>query len=633
MKKGAIATVRRIQNPPTERAWKQTRREIAKRPPKPLGPRASEAAQFEQGLAAWGEMLLSGGVDLYVNRQDMSYLTEAVLPELKVTALGRTLRNAEPIEVGFNGDLVTVKSLTLGTQERFVRVQGGVALEEGEEPVLDMRLSGTLDMALLNLMPSVYTDLRGLTAVNLSVRGPTSAPVPSGTIRFSPPGAEAVAFRLRGLEQDVVLEGGTVVVCSADRGGGDPVISALCRGQPAESIVIPPSAPLEVSLLDGRATVSGSVGFANLKPGAVDLKAYARNMNFQVPGVVNISFHVPELRLELGDLGDPATWMLNAELDIFDGRYYQELNILQGVLSGLTSGQAEQATFSVLERVPLLRKPGFNLKITGRDGFVVKSSIDTVALDLELKTALSVKKRLGVELDDQLKNVTVEGNVEVLSGGKITYQGGDFIIRKGDITWEGDLFDPRLDLVAETEVQNSCGQLQARAEGTETDDLGSTTSQQTYSIAMTVKGRLGERRLLVELTSTPFASQADILTLILVGCTADQLTASAAGAPALELALRPLLNKVESELNRYFAVDELALESNLDRTELRLSERLTNRFIVRLSGAFGSEGAEQSAGFQYFLYDNFFIDIAERSGEQDAVKLDLEFRLRVPLPE
>ena len=64
-------------------------------------------------------------------------------------------------------------------------------MEEGEEPVLDMRLSGTLDMALLNLMPSVYTDLRGLTAVNLSVRGPTSAPVPSGTIRFSPPGAEA----------------------------------------------------------------------------------------------------------------------------------------------------------------------------------------------------------------------------------------------------------------------------------------------------------------------------------------------------------------------------------------------------------------------------------------------------------
>lgn len=624
----------RIKTPPSAAARQKVVDHLALHPLRPPRPSASIAAQTQQTLRAWGDMLLTGEVDVYFNRDDLSYLAEAEVDRFQVTALGRTLANAEPIKVSVNnGDLVTVESVTLGTRERYVKLEGAVTLDkEQAEPLVNLRLSGGLDLALFNLMPAVFTELQGIATVNLSVDGKVSDLKPSGTIKFSS-GADQVSLRLRGLEEELILESGTIVICGRDR-QQDPVVQRLCRGQRRDAVVIPERSPLQISALDGAASVWGSMGLGkDFSPGSIEAFLEARNMTYTVPGVMFVSFHMPELALTIGDLADYNTWNLRAQMDIFDGRYFQDLNIVQGVVSGLTEGRASQAEIPVLERVPLLRQMGYDLTINGRDGFEVQSSIDTVTLDLELKTNLEILKPRGVELGSDLAALRVDGTLEILTGGTITYQGGNFTVRKGDLTWEPrkGVFNPTLDLIAETEIQSVCGQLAARAEGTGTDDLGTATSQQTYDITMNVRGSLQDR-LQINFDSSPFANQVDVVLLIATGCTADQITASAAGSPALELALRPFLSKVESEIGQYFEVDDLRLESDLEQIVVRVNKRFSNRFILRLTGAFGTDEAEQSLGARYFLYDNVFFDISERTEEQTgAVRLEGDLRLRVDL--
>jgi hypothetical protein len=630
--RGAKAAASEINSPPEGGRLEGVRAAI--RRASVARPANSLAAQREELLGVLGDLVVSGEADLYLNRDDLSYQAEVELERLQLTALGRTLRNAEPIAVSVNnGDLVTVESLTLGTQERFVRLQGAVTLGKGSaEPLLNLKLSGALDLALLNLMPTVYTDLRGIAAVDLSVDGLLSQLRPSGTVRFSS-GSDQVSLRLRGLDQEVVLERGVIALCGPAASAGRGELGRLCAGQP-DAVVIPAREPLELAGFDGRASLWGKMGLKDFKPGAIEAFLDARNMTFTVPGVMFVSFHVPSLSLTIGDLSDYDTWQLTGQLDIFDGRYFQELNIVQGVLSGLTDRRASQAEIPLLERVPLLRQMGYDLVINGRDGFKVKSSIDTVTLDLELKTNLEIKKARGVALRQDLEALQVEGTLEILAGGIITYQGGDFQVRKGDLTWSPreSVVNPRLDLIAETEVQSACGQLQSRAEGTNSDDLGAASSQQTYDITMNVQGFL--QSPVVSFDSIPFANQVDVLLLILTGCTADQITASAAGSPALELALRPFLSRVEREIGQYFEVDDLRLEGSLDQIVVRVDKRFSNRFVLRLSGAFGTDEAEQSLGARYFLYDNVFFDISERTEEQSgAVKLDGDLRLRLNLPE
>lgn len=594
-----------------------------------LRPKRRETG-LEQLFGAWSELLIGGQVELYLDRDTMDYSVELGLDELKVAAAvpecdaetkpecarGRALRNVKPVTASLSGDLLIIESLTLGAEGQSVEVAGTVEL--GDTTWIGVGIEGALNMALLNLLPSVATDVRGVAAVKLDLDGYVDELRPSGHIDFPKGGRDQVRFRPRGLNETVAIEGGTIAICGAGA-EDDP---ARCAGVQGLSIVVPESQPLIINALDGRVLVTADLDYRDYDVGALEVRAStARALNWSEPGSYDLSFHIPEVKATFGSLSDPATWLIDGEVRVVEGRLYKDVSFaaertFNTFMTTIGSGRTDVYEAPLLDRVPALRKIRFDLDITGRD-FRVKNTVETATLDLELKADL--------RLQNTIDSLAMEGELLIVEGGKLTYKGGDFTIRKGAVSWSGPPQNPDLNVVAEAEVVNACADLR---EGPESDiDAGSSEDFSSYSIVLSVEG--SARNFTPELSSTPFADDGDIASLLLLGCTRDKLSASSATSPTLGLALRPLLSRVESELNRYIELEEIRLETDLDVTRVRLSDRVSDRLVLRLSGAFGTDSAEQSGTLEIRILDSLSLEIGEETDSENNAKVEGNLRWRL----
>jgi hypothetical protein len=586
-------------------------------------------------FAAWSELLVSGQVDIYVERETMEYTVEANLDEVRVAAAvpscadrtklecvrGRSLRNVKPVVAGLVGDLLIIESLTLGDADQAVEVRGSVEMRPAGAYV-QIEMKGGLNMALLNLVPSVATDVSGVAQVDLELDGYLDGIRPAGFVTFPEEGDEQVRFRPRGLDQEVVIEGGTIAICGAGA-VDDP---ALCEGVDSLSVVIPRSAPLVINALGGRLLVHAALDYEDYQPGALRVTASTtRSLNWSESGAYDLSFQVPELTLTMGSMSNAATWLVEGAVRVVDGRLYKDVSFaaertVNTFMTTVGAGRTDVYQTPLLERIPALRKIRFDVNVTGRD-FKVRNTVETVTLDIALRADLEVKNTL----DD----LALEGEVQVVEGGKLTYKGGDFRVRKGAVSWRGPPENPDLNLVAEADVTNACAASQT---GPESElDSGVVEDTNTYSIVLTIEGSV--RSFTPELTSTPYADEGDIASLLFLGCTRDSLSASSAASPVLGLALRPVLSRVESELDEYIEIEEIRVESDLEVTRVRLSQRVSDRFILRLSGAFGADSAEQSGTLEIRILDSLSLELGEETDSNQKAKVEGNLRYRLFLPE
>ncbi len=583
-------------------------------------PREVSAPPSRQLLDLLGELTLSGGVDVAIDRAAMKWSLQGTFPELKVAALGRVLTNSEDITLEFKDDLFEIKSLTLGG----VTLRGKVSLAD-DDPDLKLQLIGALDLRLLNLLPDVYTDLKGVAGVNLEVRGRVSDPPElSGMLALSQRSNERLTMRVRSLDDEVVVDSGMVVVCPSRVLEAGHLLESWCGTNSRGTIIVPSASPLRVRALGGTASLYGDVPLDDEGLGRVSVRLKATNMSYHVPGAMDVTFHA-NLAMTLGDLASPETWELEGDIAIIDGRYYRNSNVVQQVginrlSTALGGGQTDRFEASSLDRNPIFQKMKFNLDVEIRDGFQVRSELGVANVEMELTANLNLQQTLA--------NPSIVGNLKILSGGKVDFQGRDFIVREGDVTWTGAAFNPALKVTAEAEIQNSCAQFAAREAESTISGVGGATELLTYNLILDIDGPVQAANW--TLSSRPFADGADLMALTLFGCTTDQLNASSASKPGLAIALQPLITRVEKEIGRYLDVEEVNISSDLDETRVQLRERITQRFILRFDGAFGAEGAEQSFGGQLIILDNLLLEFGE-NGSDNEVKLDTNIRLRIPI--
>ena len=596
-------------------------------PPEPYKP-LPQSSSLEEGLGLLSELFLTGEVEVTLDRTDMSSNVYAILPEIRVKALERELRNTEDVIIGFNGQQLAIESLTLGRAVQGgqevpeLSVSGAVSLGQGE-PFLDLALTGGLELGLFNLMPDVYTDLTGVAQVDLEFKGRLDdPPEASGTVQFSPARDQRVSLRLRSLGEDIVVKGGVIALCPSRAVDPNSDLANYCEQTGSATVKIPSSAPILADLLDGKVTMWGGVVLGSNGVRDVELDFNARNLSYRLPETANLTLHLGNGRLRLPDVADSSTWSVHADIDVIDGQVNTNLNVIQDQGLGrfrqaFGSGRTGRFEASVLEQMPFLNKiqlDGVSLRI--RDGFEIRAEVDILRVELELKANLNFEGTVGAP--------TAAGVMTLLPGGQVTWQGSDFVVREGTVAWQGVLANPRLKLIAEVDIENKCVQLDGDGED------ASLTADVTefYQIVMDIEGEVAGDDLNPQFTSQPFVNEADIATLILTGCTADQLNTSAASSPGLALALDQVLGTVEDELQEYLQVEELDIFSDLDKTEVVLTERLNNRFRLRFSGVFSDGGAEQSFVGQYTLSDNSLLEIGESSNDTE-VRLDAKLKYRI----
>lgn len=571
----------------------------------------SQAVAELRGSQALADSSATGMVELFIQPDFSSWRMRTFLSELEFKTLGRTIKNRGPLVFELvDGETLRIENMTIGAADRYVSAEGSVSLEP---LALDVALDGQLDLSILNPLraalpehfPQVVVSSSGALDLDARFKGGLEALEADGHIGF-----ENAQFMLRGLDEPVEINEGRVRLAGS-------------------RIEVPRDTPLSGSALGGVYSLVGALELGRGQPPSLSAEAWSHNMKLRAPGTASVTFDT-NLTLDAPDLQRAETWLVGGDVDVLDGIFYRDTSVIQSQLTGRVFGAFDRRTeryeATIFEQIPMLSKLRFNVALRARDGFKVESEIERLGLNLEL--------RVDLRLRDTLVEPFVSGDVDVISG-VVGFQGERFTVRSGTVRFSGELGRPWIDVTAGADIRNRCREDQF-AEDFQSDLTLSgdfeATRERYYHVMLHLNGYADN--LDVQFESNPYADQRDILSLLLTGCTVDQLTASSASGPTLEIALGPLLGRIEKEIQDVVKVNEFTIMPGVERTQVRIGDQLSRR----LSWNFQLDtGMNQAAGGQryqleYRLSDRWGVELSERSHtESNNFLLDLKLKYSLPL--
>lgn len=537
------------------------------------------------------------------------------LEDMELVLSGRDFDIARPAQLAWElrdndpelRHLITLDELAIGTEGRYLRAGG--SLEVPPEGAADVRfvVAGDTDLSLLRFIPSLVVDAEGPAEVDLKVFGTTEDPGIEGAITL---GESRIAPR--GLGTSVYLEPGTVEVSSS-------------------ALTFPADRPLTGTVFGGDFTLTGDIGLARFLPASLDLRAFVTNLTYRVPDELNATL-TGDLRFRAGALEDFDTWTLSGAVEIVDARWYGDVEVVGGSLSfGGFGRTVETFQLPVWRRVDAIEQLRADLLITGRDRLRVDNRIADAEMELEFRTDLRLTGPLG--------EMVVVGEMEALDQGTVTYRGRQFDVTRATLFFEGQRDPmgypmPRLESELEASIRPCVRRaesqaLDAAALGGANDELDN--PNEVYIVAQ-VDGQL-PYELTFDLESTPFYDQRDLLSLILTGCTVDELTAGDAGGRTLEVVLRPFLDAVERNVEERLELEDVELVPAIGGSAgITIQDEVSERFTWTFDAVLGSgDESQQVIRGAYRLFDWLSIELQEQTSNRETLLIDGGVRFRVEL--
>jgi autotransporter translocation and assembly factor TamB len=575
-----------------------------------LGNRFPEISRLE----AVDRLAGTGSIEIFAARDLSTYNVVTRLDRVAVQTPARTFRNRGPLVVAINHrGVVQFEEFALGARGEFIEVRGGVRLDP---LLLDLRMEGELDLRLLDvvgpyLVGEAYRQsvgrVEGRATVDASFRGVPTRPIADGKVAFG-----ETEVHLRDVAEPVVVDGGRL---------------ALSR----QKIQISEESPIRGEVLGGSYRVTGEMGLDRFRPTRARLDVWSHNLQYRLEDTANVTFDT-DVTLSAEDVFRPETYLVSGTIDVLDGRYYRDMSLVNQQITGRVidafSGRTRRYQANPLAQMPALRKIAFDLQIRARDGFLIQSRVDRFQLDLEL--------RVDVRLQQTLNDPRVTGEVKVIDGA-VGFQGERFEVAEGTMTYRGSFQNPRINLRAGADIENRCVDTrQVETLSTSLSFAGDFDREQqsTYRIILNAEGPLDNMDVAME--SNPYADQRDILSLMLTGCTVDELTASSASQPTLEIALGPLLGRIEKQVKDVVELSEFSIMPGVERTELRIGDDVTQRlrWNFQLDTGMSEQAGGQRYQLEYRLSERWSAEFSERSlNETDNLLLDMRLKYRVPLGE
>ncbi|GAB4365575.1 MAG: hypothetical protein Kow00128_08250 [Deltaproteobacteria bacterium] len=318
-------------------------------------------------------------------------------------------------------------------------------------------------------------------------------------------------------------------------------------------------------------------------------------------------------------------------VDFFDMRYPypEDLHpVVQGhvdlfgppkdlLISGDVEVQSALYTKSVrLEKVLLdFRRRLANVTARRRESdFRIRLDIEGVA-----DGTIRVRNNLGEAVaKGEFKVVGDTGRVILLGSfdgieGTVNYRGNRYEITRLNVDFQDPLrLNPRIDARAETKKGN-------------------------VNVIVGVTGTL--EKIEVEFTSDPPLSKNDIVSLLSLGVTSENLVGtegSLSAAEAASIALGPYTGRVEEEIRGIVGLDKFTIEPSFSSTDKSFEPRFTvgksfgERFSVSVSTSVGAS-AESSATAELQVFEHVFLQGNWESGTADTegdIGGDVRFRYR-----
>jgi autotransporter translocation and assembly factor TamB len=296
----------------------------------------------------------------------------------------------------------------------------------------------------------------------------------------------------------------------------------------------------------GRFTMEGSVGLEDWRPvsGRLALQLQA------------VPLHWPETAdfLVGGDLaltGDAQRALLAGRLELLEGLYYKNfrLNLLSAVTqikrtAPPANGQARPAW---MERIAL------NVDLTHRHPFAVENNIARLSIAPDFKVGGTLAKP------------QLTGRAQVTEG-EIIYRRKSFTVKRGVVDFiNPQKIEPALDISAEARIRQ-------------------------YQVTLAVGGTPDQ--LAFKLDSDPPLSEADILSLVLIGRTNEEIAGGKGGQSSRQMLAALLSTAWGEDIKERTGVDILELSggeeeqttvepNNPDRLQLTVGKRLSRRLTLK----------------------------------------------------
>lgn len=496
---------------------------------------------------------------------------------------------------------VELDDVALGSGDRVVTIGG--RFHSGDVPSLSLTAGGEVDVSLLRFVPDLITDADGVAAIGLKVNGPLNAPVLSGRADHG-----RVRIVPRGLGTSIDLEPGWFALST-------------------EAITFDRAAPLRGTLFGGEFTAFGEIGLEGLVPASVDLSALVTQLGYRIPEQLNTTL-TGQIRFIAESLADYDTWSIAGDIELVDARFYRDFDVVADQFAfGSVGRSVDQFALPIWMREPAIGRMQADLTVTGRDRFFVESRVANVEMDVEMRTDLTVGGRL--------ESMEVRGEMEALDGSRVTYRGRTFEVEEARLLFRGerDAFGypiPWLDAELTASIRPCVRRQRDTFDLTDTGVTGNDTED--VFVTAWVEGPL-PYELTFRLESTPFYDQRDQLSLILTGCTVDELTAASAGAPTLDLVLRPVVELVERNVEERLDFDDVDLTPTTEGTAgIVIQDEVTERFTWTLDATVGTgEQSRQIVRGEYRVFDWLILEVQEQTSPEENIQIDTGIRFRFTL--
>jgi len=341
----------------------------------------------------------------------------------------------------------------------------------------------------------------------------------------------------------------------------------------------------------GRFNINGQIDLDKFKPARVDLTLNANALPLNVPDMLELN-----LNTDLHFQGTPDKSNLSGEAVILDGTYYQDIDLsLLKIAKSARMKKREVTSPRAPITQPFLKGLELDIAVKRRNPFVVDNNLAY----LEINPNLDVSGT-----PDQ---PVISGRAEVESG-EVTFHEKKFEIKKGIIEFLNPYkIEPTIDLQTEASIRK-------------------------WTVFLNIKGSPDELRF--TLTSEPAEEQSDLLTLILTGQTAKELSQSGGKGSTLssEMAAAYLGKSFGDDISKMAGLDVFEVQSTGQGTEddpetvtVTVGKELSARMGVSVKMESKAGKSVERGEIEYKLLENFKVKGFQDS--QGAIGGELLFRM------
>jgi translocation and assembly module TamB len=324
----------------------------------------------------------------------------------------------------------------------------------------------------------------------------------------------------------------------------------------------------------GRFMLEGRVGLTDLRPARGALAVTLQALPLQVPGTLDA-----RISGDLALTGDTQRARLEGNIILLEGSYYKDLRL--NLLSAVTQTRRAEPLPAIELPSPWLGAIDLDVAVTHRYPFLVDNNVARLEVIPDLR------------LSGTAARPVLDGRARVTEG-EVYFRRRTFAVTRGVVDFiNPHKIEPTLDIAAETRIRQ-------------------------YQILLTAAGT--PDNLAITLQSNPPESDSNILSLILLGRTSDELAGGGGGATTGQMLASLIESAWGEDIKRGVGVDILEVETgspaegkNDDRIQVTVGRRLSPRMTIKYAVESGSGETIQRAISEYRLLEHVLA-----SGFQDT---------------